>query len=45
MAIDKGALREPGEMTTSLTPASMIWRTITWARRVAWLITTTLRLS
>ena len=31
-------LREPGEITTSLTPASMIWRTMTWARRVDWLM-------
>jgi hypothetical protein len=33
-AKDKGALRDPGEITTSVIPASMIWRTITRASEV-----------
>ncbi|CAB4535638.1 unannotated protein [freshwater metagenome] len=33
-ARDKGALREPGDITTSVIPASMIWRTITRASEV-----------
>ena len=30
----RGALREPGEITTSVIPASIIWRTMTRAREV-----------
>ena len=37
-ARDKGALREPGEITTSVTPDSMIWRTTTRANEVELLI-------
>ena len=33
-AKDNGALRDPGEITTSVIPASIIWRTITRASEV-----------
>ena len=33
-ASDKGALRDPGEITTSVIPDSIIWRTTTRASEV-----------
>ena len=34
MASDKGALRDPGEITASVMPASINWRTTTRASEV-----------
>ena len=41
-ARDSGAFRDPGDITTSVMPASIIWRTIVRAKDVDALIYSTL---
>ena len=44
-ASESGAFLDPGETTTSVMPASIIWRTITRARLVELFISVALRFS